>query len=155
MRSHHHNAPRCCNSVNTPSTTRPISCGSGPADGSLGNGDGPPSPCSASNCPSVFSRSLSAERCCCDSGCRPVPIWNPRRATAVRENRPGKGSLPSRFVRFLREVVAELRKVIWPTRNQLVTYTIVVLVFVSFMVALVSGLDYVFGWGVQFLFGTP
>ena len=76
------------------------------------------------------------------------------RDTAVREGRPGKGSLPSRFVRFLREVVAELRKVIWPTRNQLVTYTIVVLVFVSFMVALVSLLDYLFGRGVLFLFGT-
>jgi preprotein translocase subunit SecE len=76
------------------------------------------------------------------------------RGTAVREGRPGKGSLPSRFVRFLREVVAELRKVIWPTRNQLVTYTIVVLVFVSFMVALVSLLDFLFGRGVLFLFGT-
>jgi preprotein translocase subunit SecE len=76
------------------------------------------------------------------------------RGTAVRESRPGKGSLPSRFVRFLREVVAELRKVIWPTRNQLVTYTIVVLVFVSFMVALVSLLDFLFGRGVLFLFGT-
>jgi preprotein translocase subunit SecE len=77
------------------------------------------------------------------------------RSTAVRDGaRAGKGSLPSRFVRFLREVVAELRKVIWPTRNQLVTYTIVVLVFVSFMVALVSLLDYLFGRGVLFLFGT-
>ena len=76
------------------------------------------------------------------------------RGTAVREGRAGKGSLPSRFVRFLREVVAELRKVIWPTRNQLVTYTIVVLVFVSFMVALVSLLDYLFGRGVLSLFGT-
>ena len=76
------------------------------------------------------------------------------RGTAVREGgRQSKGSLPSRFVRFLREVVAELRKVIWPTRNQLVTYTIVVLVFVSFMVALVSLLDFLFGRGVLFLFG--
>ena len=74
------------------------------------------------------------------------------RGTAVRER--GKGSLPSRFARFLREVVAELRKVIWPTRNQLVTYTIVVLIFVSFMVALVSLLDFLFGRGVLFLFGT-
>jgi preprotein translocase subunit SecE len=76
------------------------------------------------------------------------------RSTAIREGRTGKGSLPSRLVRFLREVVAELRKVIWPTRNQLVTYTIVVLIFVSFMVALVSLLDYLFGRGVLFLFGT-
>jgi preprotein translocase subunit SecE len=77
-----------------------------------------------------------------------------RRGTAVRESRPGKGSLFSRFVRFMREVVAELRKVIWPTRNQLVTYTIVVLVFVSFMVGLVSLLDFLFGRAVLFLFGT-
>ena len=74
--------------------------------------------------------------------------------TAVRDGgRSGKGSLPSRFVRFLREVVAELRKVIWPTRNQMVTYTIVVLVFVSFMVALVVVLDYLFARGVLAVFG--
>ena len=41
-------------------------------------------------------------------------------------------------------MVAELRKVIWPTRNQMVTYTIVVIIFVSFMVALVAGLDVLF-----------
>jgi preprotein translocase subunit SecE len=63
-------------------------------------------------------------------------------------------SLFGRLVRFLREVVAELRKVIWPSRNQLVTYTIVVLVFVSFMVALVWVLDFLFGRGVALLFGT-
>src|SRR5688572_29346227 len=55
------------------------------------------------------------------------------RTTAVRDGRPAKVSPAQRLVRFLREVVAELRKVIWPTRRQLVTYTIVVLVFVSFM----------------------
>ncbi|WP_372496918.1 preprotein translocase subunit SecE [Pseudonocardia humida] len=54
----------------------------------------------------------------------------------------------------MREVVAELRKVIWPSRRQLVTYTIVVLVFVSFMVALVWLLDLVFAQGVLYLFGT-
>jgi preprotein translocase subunit SecE len=74
--------------------------------------------------------------------------------TAVRDGRPGTGSLPGRVVRFLREVVAELRKVIWPTRKQMVTYTIVVLIFVSFMVALVAAMDYVFGQVVLFLFGT-
>ena len=74
--------------------------------------------------------------------------------SAVREARPARVSLFSRIARFLREVVAELRKVIWPSRNQLVTYTIVVLVFVSFMVALVWLLDLVFAQGVLFLFGT-
>lgn len=55
--------------------------------------------------------------------------------------------------RFLREVVAELRKVIWPSRNQMVTYTIVVIVFVVFMVALVAGLDVLFARGVLWIFG--
>ena len=75
-------------------------------------------------------------------------------ATAVRDARPARVSLPKRLVRFLREVVSELRKVIWPSRNQLVTYTLVVLVFVSFMVALVALLDFFVGQGVNALFGA-
>lgn len=73
---------------------------------------------------------------------------------------PSRGSnvatRPNIFQRlglFLREVVAELRKVIWPSRNQMVTYTIVVIVFVSFMVALVAGLDLLFAKGVLAVFG--
>ena len=84
----------------------------------------------------------------------PAPEGGKGRATAVRDGRQAKLSLFGRLVRFLREVVAELRKVIWPSRNQLVTYTIVVLVFVSFMVALVWLLDFLFGRGVALLFGT-
>jgi preprotein translocase subunit SecE len=55
--------------------------------------------------------------------------------------------------RFLREVVAELRKVIWPGRKELITYTTVVILFVAFMVALVSGLDLLFAKGVLAVFG--
>lgn len=55
--------------------------------------------------------------------------------------------------RYVREVVAELRKVIWPARNQMVTYTLVVILFVSFMVALVAGLDVLFAEGVLAVFG--
>jgi preprotein translocase subunit SecE len=50
-------------------------------------------------------------------------------------------------------VVSELRKVIWPTRKQMITYTGVVLVFVAFMVALVFGLDSAFAWGMFRVFG--
>jgi preprotein translocase subunit SecE len=87
-------------------------------------------------------------------GRRSSPAPDGSKGTAVRDGRRAKASLPSRLARFLREVVAELRKVIWPSRRNLVTYTIVVLVFVAFMVALVALLDYVFGQGVLFLFGT-
>jgi preprotein translocase subunit SecE len=46
---------------------------------------------------------------------------------------------------FYRQVVAELRKVVWPTQEQLVTYFIVVMVFVLVMMAIVSALDLGFG----------
>ena len=42
---------------------------------------------------------------------------------------------------FYRQVVAELRKVVYPTREQLITYFIVVMVFVLIMMAIVSLLD--------------
>ena len=46
---------------------------------------------------------------------------------------------------FYRQVVAELRKVVWPTQQQLITYFFVVLVFVIVMMTLVSVLDLAFG----------
>ena len=46
---------------------------------------------------------------------------------------------------FLRQVIAELRKVVWPTRPMVVNYFFVVLVFVVIMMAIVAGLDFAFG----------
>ncbi|WP_422734687.1 preprotein translocase subunit SecE [Micromonospora sp. WMMD558] len=60
-----------------------------------------------------------------------------------------------RIARFIREVVAELRKVIWPTRKELLTYTAVVVAFVTVVTALVVGFDYVFAKGVLWVFGNP
>lgn len=58
-----------------------------------------------------------------------------------------------RILTFLREVVAEMRKVIWPTKNDMVTYTIVVVVFIVGVVALTTGLDVGFGKLVSEVFG--
>jgi preprotein translocase subunit SecE len=44
-------------------------------------------------------------------------------------------------VNYLKQVVADLRKVIWPNRKQMVNYTAVVLVFLIFMVSLIGGVD--------------
>ena len=75
-------------------------------------------------------------------------------ATRARDvGRDSRGNPFTRLRRFLREVVAELRKVIWPARNQMITYTIVVIVFVVVMVALTSGLDLLFAKGVLTIFG--
>jgi preprotein translocase subunit SecE len=45
---------------------------------------------------------------------------------------------------FVRQIVAELRKVIWPTRKELGTYTAVALVFILIMTVIVTSLDYGF-----------
>jgi len=85
-----------------------------------------------------------------------------RGGTAVRERE--RSSKAKREVRrtgifgriggFFREIVSELRKVIWPTRKELLTYTGVVIVFVTIMTAIVALLDYGFGKGLLFLFGN-
>ena len=62
-------------------------------------------------------------------------------------------SVMPRNAKALTKFVAELRKVIWPTRNELVTYTIVSIVFVSAMVAIVSLFDFVFTKAVLAIFG--
>jgi len=57
---------------------------------------------------------------------------------------------------YYRQIVAELRKVVWPTQQQLITYFIVVLVFVLVVMTIVSLLDLGFGKLVFEIFGgTP
>jgi preprotein translocase subunit SecE len=68
----------------------------------------------------------------------------------------GKGQRKGLFARmalFLRQVVAELRKVIWPTRKELLTYTWVVLVFVVVMAGLIALFDLAVGRVVFAIFG--
>jgi preprotein translocase subunit SecE len=76
------------------------------------------------------------------------------KGTSGRPDKPRERNNPiARLIRFIREVVAELRKVIWPTRKELITYTSVVIVFVSIMVAIVWGLDAGFAKLVMWAFG--
>ncbi len=70
--------------------------------------------------------------------------------SSVRSQKSGERTNP---ITFYRQVVAELRKVVWPTQQQLVTYLVVVMVFVIVMIAYVSVLDLGFGKAVFALFG--
>ncbi len=54
---------------------------------------------------------------------------------------------------FYRQIVSELAKVVWPTRKQLSTYTAVVMVFVTFVIAVVSIFDLVITKLVFWVFG--
>jgi len=78
------------------------------------------------------------------------PAVRPAQAGGRGGKRPNLGT---RISLYNRQVVSELRKVIWPTRNELVTYTIVSVAFVTFMIAFVGLLDYLFTKGVFQLFG--
>ncbi len=74
----------------------------------------------------------------------------------AKDEGKGKKKSPSRRTSpalFVRQIIAELRKVIWPTRRELVTYTTVSLIFVLVMVAIVSGVDYGLQKGVYAIFG--
>ena len=80
--------------------------------------------------------------------------------TAVRERRPKekkdvrRAGLVGMIGRFFREIIGELRKVIWPTRRELLTYTAVVIVFVTIITTIVALLDYGFARGILFSFGN-
>jgi preprotein translocase subunit SecE len=72
---------------------------------------------------------------------------------ARKGGKRGKKGPFGRLALFYRQIVAELRKVVWPTRNQLTTYTTVVIVFVVIMIGLVTVIDYGFNQAVKYVFG--
>ena len=72
-----------------------------------------------------------------------APATATKRA-ATQEKRKRTGAR-----QFLKEVRLEMKKVDWPTRTELITYSTVVLVTITFMTAFVFGVDYVF---TKFLF---
>jgi preprotein translocase subunit SecE len=78
-------------------------------------------------------------------------LSRPRSPTPAEPTR--RGNPINRLIKFFREVVTELRKVIWPNRKQMATYTTVVLVFLAVMVSLIGGLDFGFIKAVSWLFG--
>ena len=73
----------------------------------------------------------------------------------AKADRAAKKSWVGRIVLFIQQVIAELKKVVTPTRKELINYTLVVLAFVIIMMALVWALDQLFGWVTVFIFGTP
>jgi len=87
----------------------------------------------------------------------PVKSGGADKSPPRSKGRTKVGERPNVFARirnFIREVISELGKVIWPTRKELLTYTGVVIVFVAIMVTIVGLLDYGFAKAVLYVFGT-
>ena len=54
---------------------------------------------------------------------------------------------------YMREVRDEMRKVAWPTKDEIVRYSIVVIITVVIYTALVSGADFLFAYMSEWLYG--
>lgn len=75
------------------------------------------------------------------------------RSTAPKATPGERRGLFARIALFVRQVVAELKKVVRPTRQDLITYTSVVLVFVAAVMAFVTLIDFGIGRLVFWVFG--
>lgn len=64
---------------------------------------------------------------------------------AVDADAPSRGPFKA-SADFFREVIAELKKVVIPTKGEMASYTVTVLGFVFAMIAIVFGLDLAFAW---------
>ncbi|CAG7598597.1 Protein translocase subunit SecE [Actinacidiphila bryophytorum] len=70
-----------------------------------------------------------------------------------RGGKRGKKGPLGRLALFYRQIIAELRKVVWPNRNDLTTYTTVVIVFVVVVIGFVAVVDWGFGKLISAVFG--
>jgi preprotein translocase subunit SecE len=75
--------------------------------------------------------------------------------SVARERSAEKRTWLGRIILFVQQIMQELRKVVTPTRKELINYTWVVLVFVIIVMAIVYGLDTLFSAVVLYVFGTP
>ncbi len=73
---------------------------------------------------------------------------NKKRADSSRQPQKSKKTqdlnLFQRFQKYIREVRQELKKVAWPDREELMTYTVVVFSMTTVLTVLVFGMDWLF-----------
>ena len=53
-----------------------------------------------------------------------------------------------RFGQFFKEVSGEVKKLSWPTKKEIVSYTLTVIAFILLMAVVIYALDLVFGEGL-------
>ena len=88
-----------------------------------------------------------------------------RQGQVDREGAPVRKDAPTRTAprppdkrvgaaEYMRQVRAELRKVAWPSRKEVIHYSTIVLIALLLLTALIFALDFAFGKGVIWLFET-
>jgi preprotein translocase subunit SecE len=92
-------------------------------------------------------RLLAKQQAAQERGNRPPPVQRPGAPGERRKRTPPR--------QFLREVRSELKKVAWPTRGEVATYTVVVLFSVTLVTLMVFAMDYGFARAVLHVFAPP
>jgi len=85
------------------------------------------------------------------------PDGEPVRAKPQQQARPAGGAPKEQRTpptQYVREVRGELRKVAWPTRQEVIRYSIIVLLTIVVLTTMIFALDYVFAKAVFFLFDS-
>ncbi len=71
----------------------------------------------------------------------------------AKKNDKKKVNIFKRIGKFFKDVVSELKKVTWPSRKNLISYTIAVLIFVAIMMLIVYGIDTAAAQAIKAIFG--
>ncbi|MGO1317761.1 MAG: preprotein translocase subunit SecE [Cellulomonadaceae bacterium] len=88
-----------------------------------------------------------------ESASEASPAGGARPSSGASRGAQPRRNIFARIALFVRQVVAELKKVVTPSRAELIKYTTVVLVFVAVVMAFVTLVDFVIGQGTFWLFG--
>src|SRR3972149_10647474 len=85
------------------------------------------------------------------TGARASPRAIPRAsATAAgAAEGAGRGGVLGWRPRFVMDIISELRKVVWPTRQETVYLTVVVVIVTLIMGAILGAIDIAFGWLIE------
>ena len=76
----------------------------------------------------------------------PLPRGGSARAAPRREGRPFPLSILSWRPRFFMDIYNELRKVVWPSREDTIHLTVVVVIVTIILGAVLGAIDIGFGW---------
>jgi preprotein translocase subunit SecE len=83
-----------------------------------------------------------------------MPAKKSSKKPAKKNNKKkGTGGFFKKIARFFKDVVVELKKVTWPSRKNLISYTIAVIVFVVIMMAIIYGIDSGAAAAIKAIFG--
>ena len=70
-----------------------------------------------------------------------------------KKSKSGKPNIFARFGKYLRETKSEVKKIVWPTKSQIINNSIVVIVMIIAVGAFIALVDAIFTYGLGLLLG--